>query len=49
MDFIIDQKGLKMKTDKKMKFLDVKYLLFSGIFLNGNRGYPPPPLTEKIR
>ena len=31
---------------QKMGFLDLKYLLFSGIFLNGIGGYPPPPLTE---
>ena len=29
-----------------MEFLDLKYLLFSGIFLSGIGGYPPPPLTE---
>ena len=31
---------------QKMKLLDLKYLLFSGIFLSGIGGYPPPPLTE---
>ena len=35
-----------MKKEKKMEFLDLKYLLFSGIFLSGIGGYPPPPLTE---
>ena len=29
-----------------MEFSDLKYLLFSGIFLSGIGGYPPPPLTE---
>ena len=29
-----------------MEFLDLEYLLFSGIFLSGIGGYPPPPLTE---
>ena len=44
---IIDQKGLKMyEKRQKMEFLDLKYLLFSGIFLSRNGGYPPPPLTE---
>ena len=31
---------------KKLIFLDLKYLLFSRIFLSGIGGYPPPPLTE---
>ena len=35
-----------MKKEKKMEFSDLKYLLFSGIFLSGIGGYPPPPLTE---
>ena len=44
---IIDQKGLKMyEKRRKMKFSDLKYLLFSGIFLSRIGGYPPPPLTE---
>ena len=44
---IIDQKGLKMYENRqKMEFSDLKYLLFSGIFLSGIGGYPPPPLTE---
>ena len=31
----------------KIEFLDLKNLLFSGIFLSGIGGYPPPPtLTE---
>ena len=29
-----------------MEVSDLKYLLFSGIFLSGIGGYPPPPLTE---
>ena len=40
---MIDQKGLKMyEKSQKMEFLDLKYLLFSGIFLSGIGGYPPP-------
>ena len=36
------KKGLKMHEKRqKMEFLDLKYLLFSGI-----GGCPPPPLTE---
>ena len=31
---------------QKIEFLDLKNVLFSGIFLSGIRGYPPPPLTE---
>ena len=31
---------------QKMQFLDIKYLLFSGIFLSGIGGTPLPPLTE---
>ena len=43
---IIDQKGLKMYENRqKMEFSDLKYLLFSGIFLSGIGGYPPPPLN----
>ena len=44
---IMVQKGLKMheKRQKKIEFLDQKKLLFSGIFLSGIRGYPPPPLN----
>ena len=43
---IIDQKGLIMyEKGKKKRFLDLKYLLFSGIFLLGIGGYPPSPLT----
>ena len=37
---------MKGKRQQK-KFLDLKYLLFSGIFLSGIGGYPPPPLNEK--
>ena len=44
---IIDQKGLKMYEIRQIiEFSDPKYLLLSGIFLSGIRGYPPPPLTE---
>ena len=35
------------KKRQKIEFLDLKNLLFSGIFLSGIRGYPLPPLTEK--
>ena len=43
---IIDQKGLKMyEKRQKIEFLDLKNLLFSGIFLSGIGGYPPP-LTD---
>ena len=46
---MIDQKGLKMyEKSQKMEFLDLKYLLFSGIFLSGIGGYPPPPLNGKV-
>ena len=45
---IIVQKGLKMHKKSKKKFLDLKNLLFSRIFLSGIGGYPPP-LTDKIR
>ena len=31
---------------QKMDFSDLRYLLFSGIFLSGFGGDPPPPLTE---
>ena len=45
---IIDQKGLKMyEKRQKIEFLDLKNLLFSGIFLSGIGGYPPPPLNGK--
>ena len=44
---IIDQKGLKMyEKRQKIEFSDLKSLPFSGIFLSGIEGYPPPPLTE---
>ena len=37
------QKGLKMyEKRQKIEFLDLKNLLFSGIFLSGIGGYPPP-------
>ena len=35
-----------MKKGKKKEFSNLKYLLFSGIFLSVIGGYPPPPLTE---
>ena len=35
---ITDQKGLEMYEERqKMEFVDLKYLLFSGIFLNGKK------------
>ena len=41
---IIDQKGLKMyEKRQKMEFLDLKYLLFRGIFLSGFGGVTPSP------
>ena len=44
---ITDQKGLKMyEKRQKMEFSDLKYLLFSRIFLSGIGGYTPSPLTE---
>ena len=44
---IMDQKGLKMHEKKqKIEFSNLKYLLFSGIFLSGIGGYPLPPLTD---
>ena len=44
---IIVQKGLKMHEKRqKIEFLDLKNLLFSGIFLSGIGGYPPLPLTD---
>ena len=40
---IIVQKGLKMHEKRqKIEFLDLKNLLFSGIFLSGIGGVPPP-------
>ena len=36
-----------MKNYKKWSFWDVKYLLFSGIFLSRMGGYPPPPVNGK--
>ena len=43
---IMDQKGLKMHEKRqKIEFSNLKYLLFSGIFLIGIGGYPPPPLN----
>ena len=45
---IIAQKGLKMyEKGQKWSFLDLQFLLFCGIFLNGIGGYPPPPLNGK--
>ena len=46
---IMVHKGLKMHEKRqKREFLDLKYLLFSGIFLSGIGGYPPPPLNGKV-
>ena len=42
---IIVQKGLKMHEKKAKKLLDLKNLLFSGIFLSEIGGYSPP-LTD---
>ena len=37
------QKGLKMhEKGQEIEFLDLKNLLFSGFFLSGIGGYPPP-------
>ena len=37
-------KGLKMQEKRqKIEFLDLKNLLFSGIFLSGIGGYTPSP------
>ena len=45
---ITDQKGIKMyEKRQKMKFSDLKYLPFRGIFLSGIGGYPPPPHNGK--
>ena len=44
---IMVQKGLKMHEKRqKIEFLDLKNLLFSGIFLSVSGGYSPPPLTD---
>ena len=46
-DHIIDQTGLIMYGKRqKVKFLDLNYMLFSGIFLRRIGGYPLPLLTE---
>ena len=46
-DHMRDTKGLKMyEKRQKIEFLDLKNLLFSGIFLSGMGGTPLPPLTE---
>ena len=45
---VMVQKGLKMHIKRqKIEFLDLRNLLFSGIFLSGFGGTPPPPLTDK--
>ena len=42
-DHIIDQKGLQMYEEMlEREFADLKYVLFSGIFLSGMGGTPPP-------
>ena len=44
---IMVQKGLKTHEKRqKIEFLDLKDLLFSGIFLSGIGGYSLPPLTD---
>ena len=35
-----------MKKRQKIEFLDLKNLLFGGIFLSGIGGDTPPPLTD---
>ena len=41
---IIDQTGLIMyEKRQKIKFLDLKYQVLSGIFLRGIGGGAPPP------
>ena len=37
-------RGPRGPKKAKMEFSDLRYLLFSGIFLSGIGGYPPPPL-----
>ena len=45
---VMDLKMVKVcEKRQEMYFSDLKYLLFSGIFLSGIGGYPPPPLNEK--
>ena len=45
---MMGQKGLKTyEKRQKIEFLDLKNLPFSGFFLTGIRGYPPPPLNGK--
>ena len=40
-------KRLKMHEKRqKLEFLDLKNLLFGGIFLSGFGGYSPPPLKD---
>ena len=44
---IMVQKGLKVhKKRQKIEFLDLKYLLFSGIFPSGFGVVLPPPLAD---
>ena len=44
----MDQNGyIKDQKRLKMEFSDLKYLLFSGIFLSGIGGYPLPPHNGK--
>ena len=41
------QKGLKMNEKRqRIQFFDLKYLLFSRIFLSGIGGYHPSTLTD---
>ena len=43
---IMVQKGLKMHEKRqKMEVFDLKYLLFTGIFLSGKGGYTLPSLN----
>ena len=44
---VMDLKVLKVcEKRQEMDFLDLKYLLFRGIFLSGIGGTPLSPLTE---
>ena len=46
---IMNQKGLKMhEKGKKIEFLDLKNLLFCGIFFSGIGGYLPSPLNGQL-
>ena len=45
--YTIDQKGLNMYEKRQKEFSDLKFLLFSRIFLSRIGGYPPPPFNTK--